>query len=136
VSFLQNHGLDCGPPSTFKVHASPIPTMLWDHRSHDLDGASELTAQIYPFQSCISDLTSFKSTTVICFRIPDFRILKSQTFLSSIRQSSRSRRFVDTCPSQSTALPLLQGFDLSTRSTVLWPFSRSTVEISFGSPDF
>jgi hypothetical protein len=64
--------------------------MLRDRRSHDLDGASELTAQIYPFQICGSDLTSFKSTTVICFGISDFGILKSQTFLSFIRQSSFS----------------------------------------------
>jgi hypothetical protein len=31
---------------------------------------------------------------------------------------------VDTCPSQSTALPLLREFDLSTRSMVLRPLTR------------
>jgi hypothetical protein len=38
---------------------------------------------------------------------------------------------MDTCPSQSTALPLLQGFYLSTRSTVMCPLSQSMVEICF-----
>ena len=75
-------------PQLFKVRAYLIPAMLWDHRSHDLYGASELMAQIYPFQSCGSNLTYFKSMVVICFRILDFGILKSQTFLSIVHQSS------------------------------------------------
>jgi hypothetical protein len=30
-------------PQIFKVRASPIPAILQDFRSHDLDGASDLT---------------------------------------------------------------------------------------------
>jgi hypothetical protein len=43
---------------------------------------------------------------------------------------------MDTFPSQSMTLPLLQGFYLSTRSTVLCPLSRSTIDIFFATPGF
>jgi hypothetical protein len=123
-------------PQLFKVHAPPISAMLWDRRSHDLDGVSELTAQIYPFQSVqirsdlfqINDCDLFQNSRLQNSQVSNFPFFRTSIFWS--------RRFADTCPSQSMALPLLRGFDLSTRSTVLRPFSRSTVEISFGSLDF
>jgi hypothetical protein len=65
-------------PQLFKARAPSIPAMRGDHRSHDLDGASELMAEICPFQVCRIRSDPFKSTGVIFFAIQhsEFSTLK------------------------------------------------------------
>jgi hypothetical protein len=42
--------MDYDPPSMFKVHITPIPAMLWDRRSRDIEDTAQLTVQICTFQ--------------------------------------------------------------------------------------
>jgi hypothetical protein len=67
-------------PQLFKVHASLIPAMLQDHRSHDLDGASELTG---------SDLSLSK----LWIRSDLFQINDCDLFQNSGLQNSQVSNF-------------------------------------------
>jgi hypothetical protein len=101
-------------PQCFKVRTTPVPAMLRDRRSRDLDDTARTDGSDLRLSNLRTRSVPLKSTAVISFAIPDFGLLKSQTSLSSVRQSSG----VDdlrTPVLQSMVLPSLRVFDLSTR---------------------
>jgi len=104
--------------------------MRRDRRSHDLYNTLELTVQICPFKFYESDLTFLNQQLwfIMWFGHREFQLSNPSFLRTSIFQSQWP---VDTCPSQLMALPLLRGFYLSNRSTVMCPLSQSTVEIHF-----
>jgi hypothetical protein len=76
-------------PQLFKVHANPIPTILRHRRSPYIDSTIWTDVLDLPFSNPQTRYGPPKSMDVISFMILDFRLFKSQTLLSSVRQPFR-----------------------------------------------